>query len=132
MQQIFTKPQFSKVNARQLLTNWAEGYSHATDEAVVVEVVANALDADASRILFEVDQARSVLAVEGNGRGMTAEDFHGYHDLPESTKVRGQGIWTRGARPSSPRRPARAASPGCGGRRPATHAARSRRRPGPG
>lgn len=92
MQTIFTKPQFSKVNARQLLTNWAEGYSHATDEAVVVEVVANALDADASQISFEVDQARSILVVQDNGRGMTAEDFHSYHDLAESTKVRGQGI----------------------------------------
>ena len=70
----------------------ASMYSHTLEETVVVEAIANSLDAGCSTISFEVDASRSRLVFLDDGRGMTEQEFSYYHDLAESTKTRGHGI----------------------------------------
>jgi len=62
------------------------------EQTLVVEAVANALDAGASSISFTVDMKAHSVAVLDNGSGMTEDDFDRYHDLAESSKVKGTGI----------------------------------------
>ncbi|MCH7608297.1 MAG: ATP-binding protein [Chloroflexi bacterium] len=89
---LLQKARTSRVNARRLLEDLAAGYSHGVDEAVLMEAVANALDAKASRISFVVDGARRTLRIEDDGEGMSEGEFERYHDLAESSKTRGSGI----------------------------------------
>lgn len=89
---ILSKKRISRVNARRLLDDMASMYSHSLEETVVVEAIANSLDAGCSTISFEIDTSRSQLTILDDGRGMTEQEFSYYHDLAESTKIRGQGI----------------------------------------
>jgi len=89
---ILSKKRISRVNARRLLDDMASMYSHSLQETVVVEAIANSLDAGCSTISFEIDTSRSQLTILDDGRGMTEQEFSYYHDLAESTKTRGQGI----------------------------------------
>lgn len=67
-------------------------YSHSLEETVVVEAIANSLDAACSRISFTIDKSKSRLTIADDGQGMTEQEFSDYHDLAESTKTRGHGI----------------------------------------
>lgn len=89
---LIQRSQLSKVNARRLLEDLAGDYSYSLEEAVLVELIANALDAKATRISFLLDSRRRTLTIQDDGRGMTQEEFEKYHDLAESRKQRGQGI----------------------------------------
>lgn len=62
------------------------------DEAVVVELVANALDTKATNISISYDATKKILIVSDNGEGMTASQFDEYHDFAAGLKTRGQGI----------------------------------------
>ena len=53
----------------------ASMYSHTLEETVVVEAIANSLDAGCSTISFEVDASRSRLVFLDDGRGMTEQEF---------------------------------------------------------
>ena len=86
------RPQTSKVNARHLLDDLASSYTYGLSEAVLVELVANSLDAKASNLWFSVNQKNGTLALEDDGQGMGPDEFQRYHDLAESQKVRGRGI----------------------------------------
>jgi hypothetical protein len=88
----FTRRRLSRINARRLLDDMASMYSHPIEDTVLIEAIANSLDAGCSRISLEADQARRTLTVRDDGRGMTESEFELYHDLAESTKVRGHGI----------------------------------------
>lgn len=79
-------------NARHLLDDLASSYTYALDEAVLVELIANSLDAKAANIGIRLDAKRSTFTVKDDGTGMTQDEFERYHDLAESTKVRGRGI----------------------------------------
>jgi len=67
-------------------------YPFEVAEVVVVELVANSLDAKASRISIDFDANKRVLIVEDNGKGMIASDFEEYHVFAAGLKVRGSGI----------------------------------------
>lgn len=82
----------SRVNVRHLLDDLASGYSYSLEEAVIVELVANSLDAKSSEVRITLDQKDGTLTVEDDGGGMDQEEFEKYHDLAESRKVRGRGI----------------------------------------
>ena len=92
MVQLFKKPQLSRVNARHLLDDLASDYTYPVEEAVVVEMIANSLDAGASNIEFTTNAEKGLLTVRDDGLGMDKEEFERYHDLAESQKVRGKGI----------------------------------------
>ncbi|MCI0412741.1 ATP-binding protein, partial [bacterium] len=67
-------------------------YSYDVAEVVIVELVANALDAKATRISIELDMRGQQLIVEDNGEGMSADQFAEYHDFAAGLKKHGSGI----------------------------------------
>lgn len=82
----------SSVNYQNLIRDLAEMYPFHVSEVVVVELVANSLDAGATRIAIDYDPAVGTLTVEDNGSGMTKQQFADYHDFAAGLKVRGTGI----------------------------------------
>ncbi|MCG6964129.1 MAG: ATP-binding protein [Acidobacteria bacterium] len=82
----------TRVNLRHLLEDIRDSYPFAVHEAVITELVANALDSGAGGISIEVafDPPRLVFADDGSGMGRRA--FETYHDIASTSKVRGQGI----------------------------------------
>lgn len=82
----------SRVNFRKLVRDLADMYDDATFDVVLTELVANALDAKATRISIDWDSERYVLVVGDNGHGMDSEAFAQYHDFAAELKTRGDGI----------------------------------------
>jgi len=82
----------SNVNFRRLIKDLAEMYPYPVAEVVVVELVANALDAGAREIRINFDPRESVLAIEDDGKGMSASEFKQYHDFAAGLKRKGDGI----------------------------------------
>ncbi|MBI3947791.1 MAG: ATP-binding protein [Armatimonadetes bacterium] len=82
----------SNVNYRNLIADLADMYPYSIEEVVPVELVANALDAGATRIHLCYDERARVLTVEDDGRGMDARTFQEYHDFAAGLKARGTGI----------------------------------------
>ncbi len=82
----------SSVNFQNLIRDLAEMYTFEVSEVVVVELVANALDASASQIIINFDPENKFLTVQDNGAGMTASQFNEYHDFAAGLKTRGTGI----------------------------------------
>lgn len=82
----------SSVNFENLIRDLAEMYPFEVAEVVLVELVANSLDAKPTRIWIDFDQNTKVLVVTDNGHGMSATDFDQYHDFAAGLKRRGSGI----------------------------------------
>ena len=82
----------SGVNFQNLIRDLADMYPQEVDEVVVVELVANSLDAGATRIAIDYNPASNVLVIADNGRGMDAGQFDQYHDFAAGLKTRGSGI----------------------------------------
>lgn len=82
----------TRVNLRHLLEDIRDAYPFAVHEAVLTELVANALDSGAGTIRIELafDPPRMVFADDGAGMGR--QGFETYHDIAATSKVRGQGI----------------------------------------
>ena len=92
MPTLINRTRRSKFNAHNMLDQLSSAYTHSLPETVLVEVIANALDADAAQIDIEVDPAKCTLTVADNGSGMTEDEFTSYHDWADSPKIRGVGI----------------------------------------
>ena len=82
----------SGVNFQNLIRDLAEMYPFDISEVVVVELIANSLDAKATRISINYNPKDKVLIVQDNGDGMTASQFDEYHDFAAGLKSRGTGI----------------------------------------
>lgn len=82
----------SSVNFQNLIKDLAEIYPFDVDEVVLVELIANSLDAKPTRISIDFDENKKSLAVTDNGKGMTANDFEQYHDFAAGLKTRGTDI----------------------------------------
>ncbi len=82
----------SSVNFHNLIRDLAEMYPFDISEVVVVELIANSLDAKATRISINYDPQAKVLVVQDNGEGMSASQFDEYHDFAAGLKRRGTGI----------------------------------------
>ncbi|MEM4531030.1 MAG: ATP-binding protein [Thermofilaceae archaeon] len=83
----------TKVNIKHLLEDLRDAYPlGSTEEIVLTELAANALDAGARTIRFDFDRARGCFSVADDGRGMSRVEFESYHDIAESSKARGRGI----------------------------------------
>lgn len=84
----------SNVNWRKVIDNFRSGYQlGAPWEILVVELLANSLDAGARRIWIELEgEYPKVLRVVDDGRGMGNKEFVDYHNLGSLTKSRGYGI----------------------------------------
>lgn len=82
----------SGVNYQNLIRDLAEMYPFDVAEVVIVELVANSLDAKSSSISIEFDERSRLLTVTDNGAGMSASQFDQYHDFAAGLKTRGTGI----------------------------------------
>ncbi len=82
----------SAINFRNLIQDLADMYTFSVPEVVVTELVANCLDARATRIELAFDPKSRLLVVEDNGLGMTREQFNEYHDFAAGLKGRGASI----------------------------------------
>jgi len=82
----------TRVNLKHLLEDIRDSYPFPQEEAIIIELIANALDAGASQIRFAIDQKRRTMSILDNGKGMTDRDLEEYHDIAASTKIRGEGI----------------------------------------
>lgn len=82
----------SSINFENLIRDLAEMYPFEVAEVVLVELVANSLDAKPTRIWIDFDPSMKALIVTDNGNGMSASDFDQYHDFAAGLKTRGSGI----------------------------------------
>lgn len=82
----------SSVNYQNLIRDLAEMYPFEIADVIVVELVANALDAKATRISIDYHPQNKILTVTDDGEGMTMSQFDEYHDFAAGLKARGTGI----------------------------------------
>lgn len=82
----------SKINYKNMIQNLADMYPYNIDEVVIVECIANSLDARASKISIDYEPEIKVLSVYDNGNGMSDAQFSQYHDFAVGLKSRGDGI----------------------------------------
>lgn len=82
----------TRVDLLHLLEDLRDAYPGALEETILTEVVANALDSDATQIAVAADPATATLTVVDDGHGMRRRELARYHDIAATTKVRGQGI----------------------------------------
>ena len=82
----------TRVNLQHLLEDIRDTYPFPAEEAILTELVANALDSAASEIRFLVNSREKTLTTMDNGRGMSPAQLEHYHDIAATTKVRGKGI----------------------------------------
>jgi len=82
----------TRVNLQHLLEDIRDTYPFPIEEAILTELVANALDSGASEIRFLASHRDKTLAVVDNGHGMSPAQLEKYHDIAATTKTRGKGI----------------------------------------
>ncbi|MBI5303805.1 MAG: ATP-binding protein [Chloroflexi bacterium] len=82
----------TRVNLQHLLEDIRDTYPFPVEEAIVTELVANALDSNASEIRFVVNAREKSMTTIDNGHGMTPPQLEKYHDIAATTKTRGKGI----------------------------------------
>lgn len=82
----------TRINLKHLLEDIRDSYPFSIEEAIITELIANALDSGASTISFHVRPKEAAFIIIDNGNGMTPAEFEVYHDIAASTKIRGKGI----------------------------------------
>ncbi|MBU2495062.1 MAG: ATP-binding protein [Candidatus Omnitrophica bacterium] len=82
----------TRVNLKHLLEDIRDSYPCPQEEAIITELIANALDSGASEIRFFTVLESKTMSVVDNGEGMRRRDLKEYHDIAATTKVRGKGI----------------------------------------
>jgi hypothetical protein len=82
----------TRVDLLRLLEDLRDAYPGPTDETILTEIVANALDSGAGTISILTDAATSTFTLVDDGLGMRRRELARYHDLAISSKTRGQGI----------------------------------------
>ncbi len=82
----------SSVNFRNLIKDLADMYTYPVPEVILTELIANSLDAKATKIDIRYDHSKKTLIVEDNGEGMSKSQFEEYHDFAAGLKSRGSGI----------------------------------------
>jgi len=82
----------TRVDLLHLLEDLRDAYPGATEETILTEIVANALDSGASTIAITTDATAPALTIADDGVGMRRRELARYHDIAASAKVRGAGI----------------------------------------
>jgi hypothetical protein len=82
----------TRVDLLHLLEDLRDAYPGSTEETILTEIVANALDSHAERITITTDAAAPTFTLVDNGVGMRRRELARYHDIAASTKARGAGI----------------------------------------
>jgi hypothetical protein len=81
----------TRVDLLHLLEDLRDAYPGSTEETILTEIVANALDSGASTITV-TSTVGGALTIVDDGAGMRRRELARYHDIAASTKVRGAGI----------------------------------------
>lgn len=84
--------QETRVNLKHLLKDLRDSYALPIEEAIVVELVANALDSRATKIDFFLKPGERKITVCDDGIGMNKRQLYEYHDIAATTKIKGRGI----------------------------------------
>jgi hypothetical protein len=82
----------TRVDLQHLLEDLRDAYTGSLEETILTEVVANALDSQATRIRLFTDSTAATLTIVDDGRGMQRRELARYHDIASSSKKRGEGI----------------------------------------
>ena len=82
----------TRVDLLHLLEDLRDAYPGATEETILTEIVANALDSGAAAVTITTDPAAPSLTIVDDGVGMRRRELVRYHDIASSAKVRGAGI----------------------------------------
>ena len=82
----------TRVDLLRLLEDLRDAYPGPTDETILTEIVANALDSGAGAISVLTDPAAGTFTLVDDGLGMRRRELARYHDLAISSKTRGAGI----------------------------------------
>ena len=82
----------TRVDLHHLLEDLRDAYPGSTEETILTEIVANALDSGAATITLTTDASAPALTITDDGRGMKRRELARYHDVAASTKTRGAGI----------------------------------------
>jgi hypothetical protein len=83
---------FSGIDYEHFLDDIRDMYPFSIEEAILVELVANSLDAKTSLLDIRIDPERRIFQLADNGSGMDARGFEQYHNFSTSFKRKGQGI----------------------------------------
>src|SRR5499426_1005203 len=78
----------TRVDLLHLLEDLRDAYPGASEETILTEIVANAIDSDATTLTFTADTGEQTLTIVDDGGGMRRRDLARYHDLAATTKVR--------------------------------------------
>src|SRR3989304_7280974 len=78
----------------ETLVNLLGMYAYPHEEVLVLEAVANGIDAGAKKIAitFEKNQDKKFITFHNDGPPMKEEDFENYHTISLSSKTRGKSI----------------------------------------
>ncbi len=82
----------TRVDLLHLLEDLRDAYPGATEETILTEIVANALDSGAATITLTTEAAAPALTIVDDGAGMRRGELARYHDIAASAKMRGAGI----------------------------------------
>ncbi|MBI4629295.1 MAG: ATP-binding protein [Candidatus Rokubacteria bacterium] len=82
----------TRVDLLHLLEDLRDAYPGSTEETIMTEIVANALDSGAATLTIATDAAAPALTLVDDGEGMRRRELARYHDIAASAKVRGAGI----------------------------------------
>ncbi len=82
----------TRVNLKHLLEDIRDSYNMPLEEAILTELVANALDSKATKIDFLISPSDAKFTIQDNGQGMKKNKIKDYHDIAITTKIRGKGI----------------------------------------
>lgn len=82
----------TRVNLKHLLEDIRDSYNMPIEEAILTELIANALDSTATKIEFLISPDEAKFTVRDNGQGMKENKIKDYHDIATTTKIRGKGI----------------------------------------
>jgi len=82
----------STIDYHHFLEDLVDMYPFSVEEAVLVELVANCLDAKASVIEINTDKMTGVFEIKDNGKGMMEKEFENYHNFSMTFKEKGKGI----------------------------------------
>jgi hypothetical protein len=82
----------TRVDLLHLLEDLRDAYPGSTEETVLTEIVANALDSRATVLTITTDASAAAVTIVDDGIGMRRRELARYHDIAASTKLRGVGI----------------------------------------
>src|SRR2546430_1196774 len=82
----------TRVDLLHLLEDLRDAYPGASEETILTEIVANAIDSNATALTITADSSESTVTMLDDGGGMRRRDLARYHDVAATTKVRGEGI----------------------------------------